>query len=143
VAKTIRSTGGDAEFALADLRSLDDLEGLIRQVGRLDVLVNNAASCFVGPATELSAADFDDMFYTNVRAPFLLTTGLLSKLRDRRGQRHQHQLHRGQGRDAGDVAVRRHQGAVESLTRSLAVEYATAKVRVNAIAPGTISRAAV
>jgi len=53
--------------------------------GRLDVLVNNAGVGHHGPLEETSAADFDRVFRTNLRGPFLLMRAAIPALRKQGG----------------------------------------------------------
>jgi NAD(P)-dependent dehydrogenase (short-subunit alcohol dehydrogenase family) len=67
---------GRALFVRADLSQPGDcaavVDGALGAFGRLDVLVNNAASVARGTIETTSAEDFDAMMALNVRAPFLL-----------------------------------------------------------------------
>jgi NADP-dependent 3-hydroxy acid dehydrogenase YdfG len=72
-----------------DLASDADLERLAdtcTRLGRLDILVHSAAAISLGRIADASAADFDDQYATNLRAPFLLTRAVLPLLRSSRGQ---------------------------------------------------------
>ncbi len=64
-------------FVPADLTQPDDcsavVDATIAAFGRLDILVNNAASTARGTIETTTAADFDRMIAINLRAPFLLT----------------------------------------------------------------------
>ena len=69
---------GGPEHALyiaADLSRADDcaaiVDATVERFGRLDILVNNAASVARGTLETTSAADFDAMIALNLRAPFL------------------------------------------------------------------------
>jgi NAD(P)-dependent dehydrogenase (short-subunit alcohol dehydrogenase family) len=62
-------------YVAADLSRPDDcakiVDAAVAQFGRLDILVNNAASVLRGTLEDTSAADFDAMIALNLRAPFL------------------------------------------------------------------------
>ena len=68
--------GVRAVFVRADLVSVDDCRNVIatadREFGRIDILVNAAATTDRGTLVDTSEALFDRMFATNVRAPFFL-----------------------------------------------------------------------
>ena len=75
-AKACEALGVQAHVLVADL--LDE-QAIIRTVnaandalGGIDVLVNNAGVVQSGPMVDVDAAEFDRVFATNVRAPFLL-----------------------------------------------------------------------
>src|SRR3712207_2113485 len=67
---------GPAEWLLGDLSDEDIGERLVgetlRNLGRLDVLVNNAGVTSAGHALELTAEDFDRIFSVDVKGSFLL-----------------------------------------------------------------------
>lgn len=136
--------GGRAAAVACDVASEADCDRLITTAidtfGQLDVLVNNAGiDNSLVPAEHESLADFERVMDVNVRAPFLL-----SQLAGRS------MLTRGSGsivnvasvlglvasapvKNASYCATK---GAVISLTRELAVQWARKGVRVNALAPG-------
>jgi NAD(P)-dependent dehydrogenase (short-subunit alcohol dehydrogenase family) len=66
-----------ARFVRADLSRPEDcalvIDTAVEAFGRLDILVNNAASTARGTIETTTAADFDAMIAINLRAPFLLT----------------------------------------------------------------------
>jgi NAD(P)-dependent dehydrogenase (short-subunit alcohol dehydrogenase family) len=144
VAAGIRQAGGDAFFRRADVRSLADLEAVVAAAadrnGRLDVLVNNAAISVAGSAGEMSEEDWDRVVDVNltgvwrgmrVAIPRMLAQGgggsivNLSSVQAQMGF-------------VGWAGYAASKGGIDALTRQAAVEYATAGIRVNAIAPGTI-----
>ena len=151
-----RSSSGDADALVADLNAarpgsavalqadlldLGSLPGLVTQVtgtyGRLDLLVNNASTFYPTPVGEITAAQFDDLVGTNLRAPLFLAQAAAPRLR----------LHEGLILNMVDIhgsrPLKRHpvysaaKAGLIMLTRSLARELAP-QVRVNAIAPGPV-----
>src|SRR6266851_7067417 len=72
VVEQIESAGGQATFIAADLSDPAEIERLEFEAGDVDVLVNNAGFSIWGPTEKTTAEDFDAMFASNVRAPFLL-----------------------------------------------------------------------
>jgi pteridine reductase len=125
----------------ADLVCVEILPRIIDEViqafGRLDVLINNASTFYPTPLGTISAAQWDDLIGTNLKAPLFLAQaaaphlrkshGLILNLIDIHGQRPlpQHTVY--------STA----KGALAMLTRSLARELGP-EVRVNGIAPGPI-----
>lgn len=65
-----------ALYVAADLSKVEDctavVDATVQRFGRLDILVNNAASVARGTLETTSASDFDTMIAINLRAPFLL-----------------------------------------------------------------------
>ena len=139
-AMNARRRGSAAGFQ-ADLGDLDALATLpasvIKTFGRLDVLVNNASTFYPTPIGKITAAQFDDLISTNLRAPVFLVQAAAPELRRRKGLII----------NIADIhalrPLRHHlvycaaKAALVMLTRSLARELGPA-VRVNAIAPGPV-----
>lgn len=75
-ADEIRSVGRRVELFRADLRDPAEATGLAGRVvdamGRLDILVNNAALFEAGRFLDITVAEWDRVMAVNVRAPFLL-----------------------------------------------------------------------
>lgn len=132
--------GSAATFG-ADLNDLAALAALpkaiVRKFGRLDVLINNASTFYPTPIGEITAAQFDDLVGTNLRAPLFLAQAAAPELRRRQGLII----------NIADIhalrPLRHHlvycaaKAALVMLTRSLARELGP-RVRVNAIAPGPV-----
>jgi NAD(P)-dependent dehydrogenase (short-subunit alcohol dehydrogenase family) len=90
VADAATRVGGRATLYHADLTRERDVTALCERVseatqGSLAFLVHSAAQYRKGSLEELSCEQFDELFATNLRAPFLLTRGLLPALRRARG----------------------------------------------------------
>lgn len=132
---------GSATALQADLLDVNQLAPLIdaavRAFGRLDVLVNNASTFYPTPVGTITAADWDDLMGTNVKAPLFLsqaaapalrkTGGLIVNLVDIHGSRPLKRF----------PVYCTAKAALAMLTQSLARELAP-QVRVNGIAPGPI-----
>ncbi|MCD9097228.1 pteridine reductase [Luteimonas fraxinea] len=123
---------------LADAAVLPTLvEDTVAHFGRLDALVNNAAT-FTPTAFDSTGADaFDALMATNARAPFLLAQAAAPHLRAARGAIvNIGDLYAERPR-ADLVAYAASKAALLGLTRGLAVALAP-EVRVNAVSPGAI-----
>lgn len=74
VVRTIEANGGRALAVRADVGRVADVEALFRTalatLGRVDALVNNAATSFLQPVADATEADFDRIFAVNARGPF-------------------------------------------------------------------------
>lgn len=104
----------------------------------LDMLVNNAAIARFMPLSDSTDEDFDVFMNTNVRAPLNLIRGLLPSLKQTRGSITNVSsavVNNGLPNAALYAATK---GALESATKSLALELAPFGVRVNAVSPGAI-----
>ncbi|MFI1941941.1 SDR family NAD(P)-dependent oxidoreductase [Streptomyces purpureus] len=120
----------------------DDPEGLVRQVldahGRLDVLVNNAGIATGGPLGTLDRETVHALLATNVVAPVLLTQAALPALEAAGGVVVNVSTAVGQRGWPGNSVYPATKSALETLTRSWAVELAPRGVRVVAVAPGAV-----
>ncbi|KRG85709.1 pteridine reductase [Stenotrophomonas daejeonensis] len=125
----------------ADLREPQALPDLVEQVvahfGQLDALVNNASNFFPTPFGQVTAAQWDELFAVNARAPFFLAQAAAPYLRSQRGAivnlTDVHATRPLREHPAYSAA----KAALEMTTRTLALELAP-HVRVNAVAPGAI-----
>ncbi|WP_420467233.1 pteridine reductase [Panacagrimonas sp.] len=122
----------------ADLLDLDALRSLATLAhacwGRLDALVNNASSYYATPLGELSAAQFDDLIGSNLRAPLFLAQACAPLLADGGSIVNIIDVHARRPM-AGFSAYLCAKSALWTLTEALALELAP-RLRVNGIAPG-------
>ncbi len=109
----------------------------IAAFGRLDILVNNAAVFETAPLESLSLAQWDAVFETNTRGPFLVAREALPALRAARGRI----INIGSLGGEHAWAVHAHyssaKAALHMLTRTMAKAFAP-EVSVNCVAPGWI-----
>jgi len=124
---------GDAEFATAAVAEI------VARHGRLDVLVTAAGFSCGGTVLTTDHADWDAVFRTNVGGTWLWSRAAVPQMQ-RQGKgsiitlASQLAIAGGRGNSAYIAA----KGAIISLTRTMAVDFATDGIRVNAIAPGAI-----
>jgi pteridine reductase len=123
---------------LLDLKALPPLvEQTLQRFGHLDGLVNNASSFYATPIGEITAAAWDDLMGTNLRAPAFLAQAAAPALRKTQGAIvNIADIHADRPLKNYVVYSIAKSGLV-ALTRSLARELAP-EVRVNAVAPGPI-----
>ena len=147
VVHKIRSQGGKALAVPTDVSNLVQVAHMvketIREFGRIDILVNNAAAFQpVVPLVELSEADWDRVMSVNLKGSFLCAqvaarqmirqqSGVIINISSLGSQVLMHNL----------GAYCASKGGLETLTRALALELAPHGIRVNAIAPGHIATA--
>src|SRR5260370_70344 len=137
--KEIELQGGRAHFVAADLADAASVAGLAKEVGDIDVLVNNAGLAVWGPTETFEMASFDAMFAANVRAAFVLVAAFAPGMVARgTGSIHQHQQHGRPPRSHGGAAYGATKAALASFTQSWAAEYSPRAIRGNAVAPGPI-----
>jgi NAD(P)-dependent dehydrogenase (short-subunit alcohol dehydrogenase family) len=117
-------------------QSADELRAKVLEQtgGRLDVLVNNAALQIVKPCSELTRDDWANTLDTNLLAPFWLSRSFLPELRKVHGSIVNIGSIHARLTKREFVAYATSKGALETLTRAMALDFAP-DVRVNAIAP--------
>jgi|SRR5580704_10336295 hypothetical protein len=105
----IELQGGRAHFVAADLADAASVARLAKEVGDIDVLVNNAGLAVWGPTETFEMASFDAMFDANVRAAFVLVAAFAPGMVARgTGRHHQHQQHGRPSRSRRRRGVRGH-----------------------------------
>ena len=112
------------------------------RLGEIDVLVNNAGITGSRQATrchETPVEEWDKVFAVNVRGPFLCSRAVLPRM-IARGSGHIITIASVAGLVAfpGRCAYTASKGAALMLTRSIAVDYAAAGIRANAVCPGMV-----
>ena len=133
---------GSGGFLPADLGETANIARAVKAFAarhaRLDVLVNNAGIELDQPFEHVCAADWDRLQAVNVRAPFLLTQGLLPLFPSSGGSiinvSSIHSTHA----FPNSAAYACSKAALVALTRNLALELAARRIRVNALCPGYI-----
>ena len=109
----------------------------IERWGRMDALINNASSFYPTPLPNASQQDWDDLFASNLKAPFFLSQALSEELTKRGGAIvNIADIHARQPLRQHSIYCMAKAGNL-MLTKTLARELAP-RVRVNGIAPGAI-----
>ena len=125
----------------ADLLDLGKLQSIVDQtlqtLGKLDALVNNASSFFQTPVGEITAAQWEDLIGTNLRAPTFLAQAAAPALKKSQGAIVNITDIHAERPLKNYVVYSVAKAGLVGLTRSLARELAP-EVRVNAVAPGPI-----
>ena len=144
VADEIAALGVRALPITADLGDKEHLDDIVAQaeagLGKVDILVNNAAVAPAGRAEWHKRAKWDQALDINLTAPFILAQGVARRLIARGAPGRIINITSFAGLvsnidfpTAGYTATK---GALELLTRQLAVEWAKHGITVNTIAPG-------
>jgi 3-oxoacyl-[acyl-carrier protein] reductase len=145
VAREIGKEGRRALAVRADVSREADVRAMVdqvlRELGRIDVLVNNAGVMARGAFATTPVEDYASMFAINVTGTMLCTRHVLPAMIERRHGRivnlSSQLVQRAVG-GGGFAAYAATKGAIESLTRALADEVGQHGITVNAIAPGGI-----
>jgi citronellol/citronellal dehydrogenase len=139
----LKVLGARAWGATLDVREPESCEafvkGAMEHFGKVDVLVNNAGGQFPCPAQNLSPRGFEAVIKNNLSGLFFMTHAVanLAMIPAKRGRIVNVIAEIARG-FPGMVHTGAARAGVENMTKTLAVEWATFGIRVNACAPGTI-----
>lgn len=141
VKQKVEEVGKTCQVICADLAVMDEVQRVRAEAeGEIHILVNNAGVSFPEPALETGLENWEKTFAVNVRAAFFLARAFGEPM-----------LARGWGRiinissQSGLVALENHvaycasKGAMEMMSKTLALEWAARGVTVNCIAPTVIN----
>ncbi|MFC7165185.1 SDR family NAD(P)-dependent oxidoreductase [Halospeciosus flavus] len=143
VAAAICEAGGTAVGVEADVADRDDVGALVdaavAEFGSLDVMVNNAGTSVEKPFLDLTPEEWRQVLDVNLTGVFFGAQAAGEVMAE---QGHGHILNVssiwGSVGVQGRAAYNASKGAIENLTRCLAVELAENDVHVNALAPGYV-----
>jgi 3-oxoacyl-[acyl-carrier protein] reductase len=143
VAEEIIASGGRAraiEIDVSDYGSVDRIVGgLVKELGRIDLLVNNAGVVRDNLIVRLKPEDWQVVVDTNLRGAFQVARAVVpSMLRCRGGRIVSVTSVVGLMGNAGQTAYASSKAGIIGLTKALAREVASRNITVNAVAPGYI-----
>src|SRR6476646_5139635 len=140
VAQVITNNAGKAIVVGADVSKAADVARLFKEVdsafGRLDVLVNNAGVFRFGAFTEITEESFHLHYDVNVLGTILCVQEATKRFGADGASIINLSSIVGSHPVAGALLYASTKGAIETLTKGLALELATRKIRFNANAPG-------
>lgn len=139
----ITSAGGKAIGVAADVSNSADAERIVRTAvesfGAVDILVNSAGIQTYGTVVETNEELWDKVFDINVKGIYLLAHFAIPEMEERGGGAiinvSSVQAFQSQKQVAAYTATK---GAINALTRAMALDHAEQKIRVNTICPGSI-----
>jgi 3-oxoacyl-[acyl-carrier protein] reductase len=146
VAAEIVAAGGAAKAYALDVANEESIKACAKTIlaehGAVHILVNNAGITKDGLALRMKLADFEDVLRTNLTGAFLLTQAVISSMMKARwGRVINITSVVGETGAAGQANYAASKAGLIGLTKSLAREFASRGVTVNAIAPGFIETA--
>ena len=126
------------ECNVADKASVDGAIGACAGQGRIDVLANVAGVVQFGRFDQITEADWDRVHAVDLKGPFLVMQAAMPYLRACRGNIVNVSSVAGNKPQGYTTAYSAAKGGLTMLTKSLALELAPERIRVNAICPGTV-----
>jgi len=123
-----------------DLSSSESIDKFLSQVSAdIDIIINNAGILKVGEHNEFSSDDFHEILQVNVVAPFKIISGFVEKMKVQNfGRIVNISSVWGQKSKKGRTLYSSSKAALDALTRSLAIEFASYNILINSVAPGYI-----
>ncbi|MBP1934466.1 SDR family NAD(P)-dependent oxidoreductase [Ammoniphilus resinae] len=115
------------------------VQAAVEQFGGLDILVNSAGIQRYGTVVDTPIETWDEVFHVNVRGMYLLSKYAIPEMQKRKGGSIVHissvQAFASQKSVAAYTASK---GAVNALTRAMALDHAADQIRVNTVCPGSV-----
>lgn len=141
VAEEIAASGGVAEILVCDVTDEHAVRAAIDGLSALDILINNAGTNIPQSFVDVESAALDTMLNLNVRAAFIVAQAAVNRMlkdsdRAARGGavvNISSQLGRVALRGRSVYTMTKH--AIEGMTKSMAIELAPSRIRVNAVGP--------
>lgn len=144
LAKTLRAGSRRTLPLLCDLTKTDEIDRAladsIRELGKIDILINNAGVVFLDEAENLAEEQWDTTMAVNLKAPFMLSQRVAREM-----------IRSGTGgkivnmaSQAAVIALDRHvaycasKAAIVGMTKVLAVEWAKHNITINSISPTVV-----
>ena len=127
-----------ALFDVTDARAVNDgVAAVVRRIGKIDVLVNNAGIQRRHLLVDFPQKEWDEIIATNLTAPYVVSQAVMpDMIAQRRGKIIHIASLLSEFARPSVVPYTAAKGGIRQLTRGMAVELAEHNIQVNAIAPG-------
>jgi len=132
-------SGQNLEGRVLNVRDVQQTDSLLKELGDIAILVNNAGVTRDNLALRMKDADFDEVVDTNLRAVFRLSRGVMrGMMKARWGRIVNITSVVGASGNPGQANYAAAKAGVVGMTKSLAAELGSRNITVNCVAPGFI-----
>jgi NAD(P)-dependent dehydrogenase (short-subunit alcohol dehydrogenase family) len=139
----IKAAGGEATAVIADVSKMSGAETIAKQAlaayGGIDILVNNAAIQTYGTVIDTTEETWDRTLNTNLKSMFMVSKFCVPEIIKRGGGAVVNMASvQGITTQPNVVAYTATKGAIIAMTRTMSLDHAKDKVRVNSVSPGSV-----
>lgn len=141
-AHNLQKQGRQAFFVAADLARPDEIsrmvEAVLSRCGKLDIVVNNAATFLTKTIEQITLADWDLMMAVNLRAPFLIVQAALAALKQTQGNILNISSTAALRVFSPNLPYCTAKAGLITMTKNMAQELQPYRIRVNCLCPGAV-----
>ncbi|MCY4781352.1 SDR family oxidoreductase [Sphingobacterium sp. UT-1RO-CII-1] len=136
---SIESAGGKAKFHSCNVADQLAVSAIVNEIGKVDVLVNNAGIAHVGNLENCSEADFDKVYQVNVKGAYNILHAVVPKMKENGGGAILNLASIASIVGIADrFAYSMSKGAIYAMNLSIARDYMKDNIRSNSISPARV-----